>query len=128
MATYLPPIERPRGVMLKVVYFFVRRQFGKVITPIAVFSARMPLGFGAFYGKVPKLDKKLQLASQTALVIREQVASINMCLFCMDSSRWYALKASADNGPRFDALAEYQTSPLGDLNTNSRTDAQSPGM
>jgi alkylhydroperoxidase family enzyme len=112
MATYLPPIERPRGLLLKMVYFFTQRQFGKVATPIAVFSARMPAAFLSFYGKVSKLDKKLKLPSQTAALIREQVASINTCLFCMDAARWYAMKESADAGPRFDALPEYRTSPL----------------
>jgi alkylhydroperoxidase family enzyme len=112
MATYLPPIEKPKGLLLGLVYFLTRRQFGKVATPIAVFSARMPTGFLSFYGKVAKLDKKLQLPASTALLIREQVASINMCLFCMDASRWFATKASPHNAVRFDALPEYRTSPL----------------
>ncbi|MFI5040976.1 MAG: carboxymuconolactone decarboxylase family protein [Acidimicrobiales bacterium] len=112
MATYLPPIERPRGVLLKLVYFMTRRQFGKVATPIAVFSARMPTAFLSFYGKVSRLDKKLELTSQTAALIREQVASINSCLFCMDAARWFATRKSADAGARFDALPEYRTSPL----------------
>jgi alkylhydroperoxidase family enzyme len=94
------------------VYFFTRRQFGKVATPIAVFSARMPTAFLSFYGKVSRLDKKLELSSQTAVLIREQVASINCCLFCMDAARWYAAKASPDNAARFDALPHYRTSPL----------------
>jgi alkylhydroperoxidase family enzyme len=112
MATYLPPVEKPKGLLLRVVYFFTRRQFGKVATPIAVFSARMPTSFLSFYGKVSKLDKKLQLPVPTVLLIREQVASINMCLFCMDAARWFATKASPDNAARFDALPEYRTSPL----------------
>jgi alkylhydroperoxidase family enzyme len=99
-------------LILKLMYFFMRRQFGKVMTPISVFSARLPLAFAFFYGKVSKLDQKLQLPGVTAVLIREQVASINTCLFCMDASRWYATKASPDNAARFDALGEYQTSPL----------------
>lgn len=112
MATYLPPVETPRGLLMKMVYYFTRRQFGKVATPIAVFAARMPAAFGSFYGKVSRLDKKLRLAPQTALLIREQVATINTCLFCMDVGRWYAMRQSADNAARFDALPEYRTSPL----------------
>jgi alkylhydroperoxidase family enzyme len=112
MATYLPRIERPRGLLLKIVYFFSRRQFGKVPTPIAVTSARMPPGFLSFYGKVSRLDKKLKLSSQPALLIREHVATINTCAFCMDTSRWYAIRESPDNAARFDALPEYRTSPL----------------
>ena len=112
MATYLPPIERPRGLLLRIVYFFSRRQFGKVPTPIAVVSARMPAGFLSFYGKVSRLDKKLKLPSQTALLIRERVATMNTCGFCMDTTRWYAIRESLENAARFDALPKYRTSPL----------------
>ena len=112
MATYLPPVDRPRGLVLKLVYFFTRRQFGKVATPIAVFSARMPLGFLSFYGKLPRLDKKLTLPPATAALIRERVASLNTCLFCMDANQWYAMKRSPEQIARFDALPEYRTSPL----------------
>lgn len=112
MATYLPPVDKPRGLLLKLVYFFTRRQFGKVATPIAVFSARMPTAFLLFYGKVSRLDKKLVLPAPTAMIIRERVASINTCLFCMDASRFYAIRMSPDNQARFDALHEYATSPL----------------
>ena len=112
MATYLPPVEKPRNPVLKLTYFFTRRQFGKVATPISVFSARMPVAFLSFYGKVSRLDKKLELAPSTAAIIREQVASINTCLFCMDATRWYAIKKAPDDVARFDALADYRTSPL----------------
>jgi alkylhydroperoxidase family enzyme len=112
MATYLPPIEKPRGVLLKVVYFFTRRQVGKVISPITIFAARMPFAFMSFYGKLSRLDKKLKLPQRTAVLIREQVASINTCLFCMDAARWFALRESADNRARFDALPDYRTSTL----------------
>jgi alkylhydroperoxidase family enzyme len=97
---------------MKVLYFFARRQFGKVPTPITVFGARMPFGFLSFYGKLSSLDKKLKLPADTAVLIREQVASMNTCLFCMDASRWYATQKSAANAARFDALPAYRTSPL----------------
>jgi alkylhydroperoxidase family enzyme len=112
MATFLPPIEKPRGLLLKLVYFFTRRQFGKVATPIAVFSARMPAAFLSFYGKVSRLDKKLVLPADTAILLREQVASINCCFFCMDASRWYATRKSPENAARFDALPQYRSDPL----------------
>ncbi len=112
MAPYLPPIERPRGLLVKIVYFFTRRQFGKVSTPIAVFSARMPAGFLIFYGKISRLDRKLRLPSQTAVLIRERVASINSCLYCMDVARWYVMTKSPENLARIDALPGYRTSPL----------------
>jgi len=33
MDELLPPIERPKGLTMKLAYHFTRRQFGKVLTP-----------------------------------------------------------------------------------------------
>ena len=99
MSTYLPPIQKPRGLVLKMVYFFTRRQFGTVATPLAVFSARVPLAFLSFYGKVSRLDKTLKLPAQTAVLIRERVASLNTCRFCMDTGRASAMKNSPPAPP-----------------------------
>jgi alkylhydroperoxidase family enzyme len=111
MDTFLPPIEKPQGLMMKLVYAMSRRQFGKVLSPLSVFCARMPLAFGMFFAKIGKLDKKLLLPPETAMLIREQVAHINVCLFCIDIGRWAAIKASM-NQAKFDALEQYSTSPL----------------
>ena len=97
--------------MMKLVYAMTRRQFGKVLAPITVFAARMPLAFGQFYGKISALDKKLHLPTETAMLIREQVARINVCSFCTDIARYYAIKASM-NEAKFDALWQYSESPL----------------
>jgi alkylhydroperoxidase family enzyme len=112
METYLPPIEKPRGLIMKLVFALSRRQVGKVVTPLAVFAARMPPAFGSFYGKLPKLDKKLELDSSLAVLIREHVATLNMCLFCMDAARYFAMKEASGNMARFEALPDYRTSPL----------------
>jgi hypothetical protein len=72
MNPYLPPIEHPRGLMLKLVYGVSRRQYGKVPTPIAVFCSRVPTAFLSFTGKISKLDKKLELPDATVVVIRER--------------------------------------------------------
>lgn len=111
MGTFLAPIENPQGAMMKLVYSMSRRQFGKVMTPLKVFMARMPLGFGMFYGKIGKLDKKLTLPPETAMLVRERVARLNVCLFCIDIGRALAIKQGM-NEAKFDALDEYLTSPL----------------
>jgi alkylhydroperoxidase family enzyme len=111
MDTYLSPIEHPQGLMMKLAYYFTRKQFGKVLTPIKVHSARLPTAFGLFYGKVGKLDKKLTLAPELVLLIREQVAHLNICLFCMDIGRSFSIKASM-NQAKFDALEQYRASDL----------------
>src|ERR1700746_1031175 len=111
METYLSPIEKPQGLMMKLAYYFARRQFGKVLTPLKVHSARLPPAFGLFYGKVAQLDKKLTLAPELLMLIREQVARINVCLFCIDIGRSFTIKASM-NEAKFDALEQYRNSPL----------------
>src|SRR5947207_14578314 len=109
MDTFLPPIEKPQGLIMKLAYYFTRRQFGKVLTPLKVHSARLPVGFGLFYGKVSKLDKKLTLPPEMVMLIREQVARINVCLCCIDIGRSFEIKASM-NQAKFDALEEYRAS------------------
>jgi len=109
--TFLPPIEKPKSLMMKLAYYFTRKQFGKVLTPLKVHSARLPIAFGQFYAKVSNLDKKLQLPPETVLLIREQVARTNVCLFCIDIGRAFTIKASM-NQAKFDALEEYRTNAL----------------
>src|SRR5260221_3712902 len=111
MDTFLPPIEKPNGLMMKLAYYFTRRQFGKVLTPLKVHSARLPSAFGLFYTKIAQLDKKLTLPPETVLLIREQVARINVCLFCMDIGRSLTIKASMSEA-KFDALEQYSASHL----------------
>jgi alkylhydroperoxidase family enzyme len=109
--TFLPPIEEPQGLLMKQAYAATRRQFGKVLTPLKVVYARLPIGFALFSSKIAKLDKKLLLPPETVMLIREQVARINVCLFCIDIGRSFAIKASM-NEAKFDALEQYSTSPL----------------
>ncbi|HXD93219.1 MAG TPA: carboxymuconolactone decarboxylase family protein [Bacteroidia bacterium] len=111
MDTFLAPIENPKGLMMKLVYFFTRKQFGKVLMPLKVHSARLPTAFGMFYGKISQLDKKLTLQPETVMLIREKVARINVCLFCIDLGRWFTIKQSM-NQDKFNALEQYNTSPL----------------
>jgi alkylhydroperoxidase family enzyme len=111
--SFLRPIEKPKGLFLKMGYAYSRREFGKVFSPLSVFCARMPSAFTRFYGKVGSLDKKLQIPQDTVKLLREQVASINGCLYCMDSNRFAALeKADNDLSALVQALPEYRTSSL----------------
>lgn len=111
MDTFLAPIENPRSLMMKMAYAGTRRQFGKVLTPLKVFAARLPLAFGNFYGKISELDKKLELPAETQMLVRKRVAQINVCRFCIDIGRSFVIKASM-NEAKFNALEDYATSPL----------------
>jgi alkylhydroperoxidase family enzyme len=107
---FLPAIEKPRGLM-KFVYAVTRRRYGKVLTPVKVITARMPLAFGQFGQKIGELDKKLVLPAETMMLVREQVAHLNVCTFCIDIARSIAIQASM-NQAKFDALGDYRTNPL----------------
>jgi len=111
MDTFLPPIEKPKSLIMKLAYAFSRRQYGKVLTPIKVHSARLPSAFRMFYGKISKLDKKLLLPPETVLLVREHVARLNVCLFCMDIARSFIIQAKMDQA-KFDDLEHYASSPL----------------
>jgi len=108
---YLAPVEKPSGLMMKLVYRMTRKRFGKVLTPLKVFAARLPLGFGKFTGKIAQLDQQLTLPPETVMLVREQVARTNVCLFCIDIGRWFSIQQSM-NQAKFDALEEYRTNPL----------------
>ncbi|MGC4234625.1 MAG: carboxymuconolactone decarboxylase family protein [Niabella sp.] len=109
--TFLPPIEKPKGLMMKVVYYFTKKQLGKVITPVKVFAARLPIAFGKMGAKVYQLDKKLVLSKEMIFLIRHQVARINVCEFCMDISRYKAMEEIM-NEEKISVISEYHSSPL----------------
>ncbi len=109
---YLAPVARPKGLLLRLAYAFTKRQFGKVPGPLSVFSARMPGTFTRFYMKVGMLDRKLELSHQTALLIRQRVAGLNVCSFCMDASRWAAITQAGVDVAKLDALGDFRASPL----------------
>jgi alkylhydroperoxidase family enzyme len=111
MDTLLAPIENPKGLVMKLAYFFTRKQFGKVLMSLKVHSARLPSAFGLFYSKVSQLDKKLVLPKETVMLIREKVARMNICLFCIDIGRAGVIQASM-NEAKFDALEHYHSSSL----------------
>lgn len=108
---FLLPIERPKRLLTKLVYAWSLRQVGKVIAPLKVFAARMPTAFGRFYGKINALDKKLQLPSEVQLLIRTQVAKLNVCPFSVDVGRFFAIQRSSRLG-KLDGLSQYSTNPL----------------
>jgi len=81
------------------------------MTPLKVVSSRVPFSFTLFSGKIDQLDKKLELSPETVMLVRQKVAEINVCLFCIDIGRSKTI-ASSMNQAKFDTLAEYQTSSV----------------
>jgi len=52
MDAFLSPIEEAQGLVEKLAHHFTRKQFGKVLTPVKVHTARLPSAFGLFYAKI----------------------------------------------------------------------------
>ncbi len=111
METFLVPIENPQDPAMKETYANYERIFGKVITPVKVFSARLDPEFSQFTGMIGQLDRKLILSKENAMLVRLQVARLNICEFCMDIKRWEMVHTSMDPA-KFEALGEYSSSGL----------------
>ena len=108
---FLLPIEKPKSMLCKLIYYLTRKRLVKVITPLKVMAVRLPVSFGMFSGKIAQLDKKLRLPAETLMLIREQVAQINVCKFCIDIGRAQTI-VSYMNQKKFDALHDYHSSLL----------------
>jgi alkylhydroperoxidase family enzyme len=112
VSPYLAPIDKPKGVGLKLLYWFLGRRFGTPPGWLTVWSARMPLTYTSWMGKVYQLNKKLSLPQDTMTLIRARVDGLNMCTWCMDAGRWYVLTNAQHLVPKLDAINDYQASPL----------------
>ncbi len=108
---FLAPVEDPKDPAMRQIYAMQEARFGKVLTVAKVVHARLPIAFAQYFGSAPGLDAQLVLPAETALLIRERVARMNVCLFCMDSIRAAVIRASM-NQAKFDALDGYVSSPL----------------
>ncbi|AIF85565.1 hypothetical protein NTE_03537 [Candidatus Nitrososphaera evergladensis SR1] len=108
---FLSPIEEPQDPIMKQAYDTTLQQFGKILTPVKVFNARMPPEFWQLAAKIGELAEKLTLPKETAFLVQQHVSNMNICSFCIDIGRAVTIKASM-NQAKFDALEEYRTSPL----------------
>lgn len=98
---FLAPIEEPQDPAVKQAYVQSSQLFGKVLTPVRVFNARMPA----------ELDRQLTMPLETQFLVRQHVSNNNICSFCIDIGRAFTIMASM-NQAKFDALEQYRTSPL----------------
>jgi alkylhydroperoxidase family enzyme len=121
-APFLAPIEKPKGLLLKLLYRFTRRQFGLVPSWLSIWSARMPLGYTTWAGKVGKLNKKLTLPQDTVALVRLRVDSLNACGWCLDAGIWQLTKDSPHLLPKLNALPDYRSSPVFDAKERAALD------
>jgi alkylhydroperoxidase family enzyme len=107
----LEPIEKPKGLMMRFAHWGTRRQFGKVMTPIKVVTARMPESL-KLTSEIAKFEMKgIQLQSELHYMVVTLASQINGCGFCMDLVRAMAIREHLGL-EKFNKLSEYRTSAL----------------
>jgi AhpD family alkylhydroperoxidase len=88
----LEPIENPKSLFIKIAYWFTKRQYGKVMSPLKVIYARKPelLNFAM---KIAKFEEKqTTLSPELRLLIKVATATQNGCTFCQDIALAQAVK------------------------------------
>lgn len=107
----LAPIEDPKGFMMRLAYWGMKRQIGKVMTPVKVVGTRMP-GSLKFMNEIVKFEtKKIRLEPELHYLIAALGSQINDCGWCLDFARFAAIRD--DIGlEKLNALSEYRTSPI----------------
>lgn len=97
--------------MMRMAYWGMKRQMGKVMTPVKVVTARMP-GSLKFTNEIVKFEtKRVRLEPELHYMIVALVSQINGCSFCTDLARSMAIRESISLG-KLNALSEYRTNPL----------------
>jgi alkylhydroperoxidase family enzyme len=109
--TFLPYIEKPERLIMKLVYFFYAPTIRQ-----GAYTAE-----GSCRAIADRLRNVLRKSEPTGQKAHPAIgvgdahpasgARINICLFCIDIARSFTIKASM-NQAKFDALDEYGTSPV----------------
>lgn len=80
----LEAIENPSNPLMKIAYWFSRKQFGKVMTPLKVIYSRKS-ALLKFAMKIAKFEEKQNsLTPELRLLIKLAAATENGCTFCQD--------------------------------------------
>lgn len=106
----LTPIEKPRGLMLRLAYRMSRKRVGKVISPLKVVYARVPASLKLGYAVNTFMERGLTLEPELRLLIQTHVAQLNGCGFCVDIAKAHALGVAMDMD-KLGALADFQQDP-----------------
>ena len=107
----LEPIEKPKGLMMRIAFWMTRRQFGKVLTAMKVLYPRVPGAMKLSY-EIQKFEMKgLRIELGLHYMVAALASHINGCGCCVDIARVIAIREHLGL-EKFNALPEYQTSPL----------------
>jgi len=104
----LAPVEKPTDFGSRMAYWWSRKEFGKVMTPIRVVCARMPGSMKALGSMLKFSGKGIQLDEELQLLIGNLASQINGCASCIDMARTAAVRGHQDLA-KVDAVMDYRT-------------------
>lgn len=111
MKTRLEPVENPKGLMMRMAYWGMKKQMGKVMTPVKVVTARMPGSLKLTREIVNFETKGIRLEPSLHYSIVSLVSQINGCDFCTDLARSVAIRENVGL-EKLEALREYRTNSI----------------
>lgn len=106
----LQPIENPAGLKLKLAYWFARRTFGKVITPMKVVTARVPQSMRLSYEVAKLMEHGFSLPQDLQMLLHVHISEVNQCHFCVDIGKAMALKMGGTL-EKLNKLESYRSDP-----------------
>jgi AhpD family alkylhydroperoxidase len=102
-------VENPKNLLLKIAYWFSKRQFGKILTPMKVIYTRKP-PLLRFAMKIARFEaKQNSLSPELRLLIKLAAATQNGCTFCQDIALAQAVRGKI-GAEKFTALIGKDTS------------------
>ncbi len=114
----LEPIDRPRGLFLRFLYWATKRRFGATPTAFRVVYARAPaLAVGTLV-LATVMDRFLKLPKEIRFLVQVSMATENGCTFCADLVLAEAIRSRIGK-ERFSDLAQFETSDQFDERTKA---------
>ena len=106
----LQPIEKPTGLKMSMAFYFIRKKFGKVITPMKVVTTRVPKSLGVSFEISKMMESGFSLSKELQFLLHTHISQINQCGFCIDISRAMALQ-ECGSLDKIEKLPRYKDDP-----------------
>lgn len=106
----LQPLEQPGNMKMRLAYWFTRRKFGKVITPMKVVTARVPNSMRASYEIAKMMERGFSLDKNLQFLLHTHISQVNQCQFCVDISQAFVVHEGGSLD-KLNRLANYRSDP-----------------
>lgn len=111
MRPRINPINKPRSFFGRVMFYFLKKEFGTVIMPAKVIYSRYPK-IGMVVKKLYDVEDSLKLISEEdKLLIHCLVSEINRCSFCIDLAQWKAINKKF-SAKKFSEISNYKSNDV----------------